>query len=88
MTNKKTSFMFVLIGILLVLLATYFAEVYKGDFSALMWFALPLLLIVISCLMFLGGFFYNRFKSEEMNKAKDIQREAVQAAIKKMGGTA
>ncbi len=84
--TRKSSFMFVLIGVLVILLATYAAGVYQAELQGIMWFALPLLLIILSCLMFLGGFFYNKFKAEEAEKSKDLQKEAVKEAIKKLGG--
>ncbi|MBI5227304.1 hypothetical protein HY988_01835 [Candidatus Micrarchaeota archaeon] len=86
MTNKKTSFMFVVIGVLFILLTTYCAQVYSNYLSPLMWFVFPILLIILSCLMFLGGYYYHRFKSEEVDKTKDLQKEAIKEAIKKMGG--
>jgi len=62
----------------------------KADFVTLimpfMYIGLPMLIITISVLMFLGGFYYHKARDEEeTKKTSDLKRQMVQKIVKKMG---
>lgn len=50
-----------------------------------LYIGLPLLLIVLSFLMFLGGFYYHKGRHEdELRKVEQMEREMVHRVVKKM----
>jgi uncharacterized protein YneF (UPF0154 family) len=50
-----------------------------------LYIGLPLLLIILSFLMFLGGFYYHKGRhEEELRKVEEMEREMVHRVVKKM----
>jgi len=50
-----------------------------------LYLGLPLLLILLSFLMFLGGFYYHRGRYEdEMSRMQDLERQMLRKAVKKI----
>lgn len=122
--SKMVSFLFVLLGLLVIIGSAYVIISYAttmlsavvnfvttNDFSKLqqcgvnppgefnklkndlttvvlpsLYIGLPLLLIVLSSLMFLAGFYYHKGRhDEEIKKVEQLEKEMVHKVVKKMG---
>lgn len=64
----------------------------KADFVPLiipfMYWGLPLIMVVVSLLMFLGGFYFHKGRDEEERKKNvELKREMVHKIVRKMGGS-
>ena len=64
----------------------------KADFVTIimpfMYIGLPLIMIAVSALMFLGGFYYHKARDEEeTKKTSELKRQMVQKIVKKMGAS-
>ncbi len=62
----------------------------KNDLTTIvlpsLYIGLPLLLIILSSLMFLAGFYYHKGRhDEELKKVEEMEREMVHKVVKKMG---
>ena len=70
---------------------TQFSKI-KADFVTIimpfMYVGLPLIMITLSALMFLGGFYYHKAKDEEeTKKTSELKRQMVQKIVKKMSAS-
>jgi len=64
----------------------------RDDFAKLimpfMYAGLPLIMIAVSALMFLGGFYYHKARDEEeTKKTSELKRQMVQKIVKKMSAS-
>jgi len=52
-----------------------------------LYLGIPIILIILSVLMFLGGFYYHRGRDmDEMEKTKELERHLLRKAVKKIQG--
>ncbi len=69
-------------------LPTQFAKI-KADFTTLilpsMYYGIPLLLILVSILMFFAGFFFNKARTEdEIKNREEIERDMIKKATERL----
>jgi hypothetical protein len=83
---KIVSYLFVLLGLILIAGTAYMILSYPTtSILPFMYIGVPLMLAIVSVLMFMGGVYYHRGKSDdEQKKHEDLEREVVHNLVQKI----
>jgi hypothetical protein len=80
---KIVSFLFVLLGLILIAGAAYMIISYPTtSILPFMYIGMPLTMVIISAFMFMGGVYYHRGKTEdEARESEEIERQVVHKLV-------
>ena len=83
---KLVSFLFVLLGLILIAGAAYMIISYPTtSILPFMYIGIPLAMIIVSILMFMGGAYYHKGKfDDEAQKHGDLERQVVHKLVQKI----
>lgn len=84
-SSRFVSYFFILLCIIAIAGSAYFSLAYPREILSVVFPMLTVLLVVLSILMFLSGFYYYKAKIEdEAQKSEQRQREMLQKIVRKV----
>jgi len=84
-SSRFASYFFMLLGIIAIAGSVYVSMAYPREIVSLVFPMLPVVMLVLSLLMFLAGYYYFKAKvDEEARAAAQREREMLQKIVKKV----